>query len=249
MNVVITGASSGIGKMVAKNLVAAENNLVITGRDVQRLSLVQKELSKKCSVTAVSLDLSNCVAVESFAVKYASSASILINAAADFGPTKSIGEIYSDEILQMFYTNVLAPTLLAKYALPNMLKFGFGRIIDISSNAGLNGYAERVGYSITKHGVNGLSKTINAEIKEYGSVNKNRNIDVRAYALCPGPIKGERIEKQISERAKVRGVSVEIMKRAFIMRFGHFLEPEEIIKKIITLLEPATKYNEIVVFK
>ncbi|MFH0927970.1 MAG: SDR family oxidoreductase [bacterium] len=246
MKIVITGATSGVGEMVARRFAGTNNDLIVTGRQQDKLAALVRELSNdELRVIATPLDLSDCAAVEQFAAAHASGASVIISSAADFGPTKPMTEVTADEMLSVFRTNVVAPLILAKHAFPDMLKSGFGRIVDVSSTSGLSGYALRTPYCTTKHAVVGLTRTLNQEIRD----SKNAT-DVRAFCVCPGPIKGSRIETQIRARMKVKGeTDYRKAERSFRLRLGRFLEPEEVVNRIMSLLRSPAQTDEIVTFK
>lgn len=244
--VIITGATSGIGEMVARRLNNTNYNLVVTGRNATKLAILVNQLSTSTDVIGVALDLTDSNSVKWFATEYASNASIIINSAADFGPTKPLTEVTAEEMVGVYLTNVVSPLVIAGAALRYMLSSGFGRIIDISSTSGLRGYALRVPYCTSKHAVLGMTRTINQEIHDA----TGGRSDIRAFCVCPGPIKGTRIETQIEERMIAKGESCkEKMERAFRLRLGRFLEPEEVVDRIMSLIDANVKDDEIITFK
>ncbi len=241
----VTGATSGIGEMLVRRLAALGHPLVITGRNQGKLDGLSNELQTE--LIGISLDLTDGIAVERFANVYAADASVVVNAAADFGLTKPLTQVTAREMLEVYQTNVVSPLIILGHALPAMIRSGYGRIIDISSTSGLSGYAGRMPYCTSKHAVLGLTRTINQEIKDECG---KRQHDVKAFCVCPGPIDGERIEKQIRARMKMKGeTDFAKARRSFSIRLGRFLDPEEVVDRILSLMEPGVRQDEIVLFR
>lgn len=238
--IVITGASSGIGELLAKKLANKNHILVLTGRNIEKLETLARQLPTCKEIIVFPLELSKSSDVDLFAKMLVKDASIVINSAADFGPVKNVLNVANAEVLSGFITNVLAPICLVQNSLPFMLDNNYGRIINIGSTGGLGGYPLRTPYCLSKNALIAFTKTLNGEIAsgEYG-----KKVDVKSFCVCPGPIKGERLEKQIYDRANYKNMSIEQTRKKFESILGRILEPEEVVDKIITLLNPGDDFK------
>ena len=240
ITIVITGATSGIGELLAKRLATKNNSLILTGRNKEKLKDLKEELSILCKeVITFPVEFSNNKDVKNFA-SICKEASVVINSAANFGPTLNVLNVSEKEILDAFKVNVLAPLTLVKSVLPFMIKNNYGRIINIGSTGGLSGYPLRSPYCLSKNALVAYTKTLNGEIRsgEYGIIS-----DVKAFCVCPGPIVGERLEKQIKSRAEYKSISTDETRKKFKSILKRFLTPEEVVNKIISLINLEDEFS------
>jgi short-subunit dehydrogenase len=170
--IVISGASMGIGRAIA--LVYAKNNynVAVCARNIAPLEELRKELyalNPKGKHIISSTDMSNKKEVYEFAKTVNEEyphINILINNAGYFIPGKIIEE--DDDVLEkMIQTNLMSAYYLTKGILPSMMKRKDGQIFNICSIAGLQAYSSGGSYSITKFALNGFSKALREELKEY----------------------------------------------------------------------------------
>lgn len=246
--ILITGATSGIGELLARTLATKENTLILTGRNKKKLNYLKKELSPLCKKLVTSpIDLSKPDDLNLFALVYANKVSIVINSAADFGNVKNFLDVSRKEINEVFQVNVLAPIALTQSVLPFMIENNYGRIINIGSTGGLGGYPLRTPYCLSKNALVAFTKTLNGEIRsgEYGKIS-----NVRAFCICPGPFYGERLNKQISGRAKYKNVPIGEAWKSWESKF-RILEPSEVVDKILSLInsEDGLETDDVVTFK
>lgn len=240
--IVITGATSGIGEMLAKKLVSKNCVMILTGRNKNKLLKLSKELSKIArQVIIYPMDLLNQSSIYKFSRLIAQKkVTILINSAADFGPVKNILNVSNEEVIDGFRTNVLAPISLTQAVLSYMLENNYGRIINIGSTGGLGGYPLRAPYCLSKNALIAFTKTLNGEIAsgEYG-----KYLDIKSFCVCPGPVKGARLEKQIRSRAKYKKISSSKCREKFTAILGRVLEGDEVCDRIINLLRPGDDFK------
>jgi len=243
--IVITGASSGIGELLARRLAYKCTELVLVGRNQKKIDELVTSLNLGgVKASGISFDLANPISQPFLSML--DNTSILINSAADFGPVKNLLSVTEEEILLSFRVNVLAPIALTQAVLPGMMNQGYGRIMNIGSTGGLGGYSLRSPYCLSKSALLSFTKTLNSEILsgEYGHFE-----DIKAFYVCPGPVKGERLEKQIVSRAQYKGVSIDTMRQKFeAILNGKVLDPDEVVEKIISLLMPGITEQELITF-
>ena len=175
MKVLITGASSGIGKDMAKILAKKGNEIVIVARDKNKLEETQKGLEEKgATVTSIIADLSNeenCKEI----YKKVKNIDILINNAGNFTKTSLEKE------LNMIKTNIIAYHILTKLYLTDMKAKNQGKILNVASIAGFMPGPLMATYYATKNYVVKLSEAIREELKKEKS-------NVQISILCPGPV-------------------------------------------------------------
>ena len=180
MKILITGASSGIGKDMAKILAKKGNEIVIVARDKNKLEETQKELEEKgATVTSIIADLSNeenCKEI----YKKVKNIDILINNAG-FGDCGNFTKTSLEKELNMIKTNVIAYHILTKLYLTDMKAKNQGKILNVASIAGFMPGPLMATYYATKNYVVKLSEAIREELKKEKS-------NVQISILCPGPV-------------------------------------------------------------
>lgn len=177
--VLITGASSGMGKSMAYYLNSLGNyKLVLVARSKDKLDSIKKELGK--DVEIISMDLSmydNCIKLHNM-VK---DVDILINNAG-FGLFGEFIETELDKEMKMIDTNIKALHVLTKLYLQDMVKNNRGKILNVASIAGFMPGPLLDTYYASKNYVLRLSQSIKEELRRHKS-------NVSISVLCPGPVK------------------------------------------------------------
>ena len=181
MRVLITGASSGIGKDMARILASQGYELILVARDVNKLNQISEELKEKnkIKVETISMDLSsenNCKEL----YKKVQDIDILINNAA-FGDCGNFTKTSLNKELNMIHTNIIAYHILTKLYLIDMKAKGSGKILNVASIAGFLPGPLMATYYATKAYIVRLSEGIREELKKEKS-------NVQISILCPGPV-------------------------------------------------------------
>lgn len=182
MNIVITGASKGIGKAIAEKFASKGYSLFLCARHEKPLASLAEELLTKYSGARVEYkicDVSEKKQLKDFSawvLSNTSSADILINNAGNFVP----GHVHEEEdgvLEHLMSTNLYSAYYLSKYLLPPMMQRKSGHIFNICSIASLKAYQHGGSYSIAKYAMAGLSANLRDELKKYG---------VKVTAVFPG---------------------------------------------------------------
>jgi short-subunit dehydrogenase len=165
-NVLIVGATGGIGSRVAKLLAGSGANLFLAGRNIEKLAALAQELNLPTAKT-LALDISKpsevAVLKDQFFAQYPT-IDVLVNAAG-LGIIKSSDTLTEDEFMQTIHTNLYAPFLLVKAFLPNMKETKKGLIINIPGILGKVPMLGAAAYSASKYGLNGMMQSIREEVK------------------------------------------------------------------------------------
>jgi short-subunit dehydrogenase len=183
MNIIITGASKGIGYAIAEIFAANGHNLYLTSKTASSLQAAAANLQQQYPSVVIDsfpADLSIKSDVISFS-KWClekTTPHILVNNAGYFVPGKLQDEA-EGQLEQQLNTNLFSAYHLTRALLPSMLTAGSGHIFNICSIASLNAYEYGGSYSISKFALLGFSKNLRLELKDSG---------IKVTAVCPGAV-------------------------------------------------------------
>lgn len=180
MKALITGASSGIGRDIARILSIKGYDLVLVSRDKEKLEKVKEELEKnKVNIEIISMDLSieeNCKKLH----ERVRDIDLLVNNAG-FGDCGNFTKTSLDKDISMIKTNIIAYHILTKLYLTDMKEKNSGKILNVASIAGFMPGPLMATYYATKAYIVSLSESIREELKKEKS-------KVQISILCPGPV-------------------------------------------------------------
>lgn len=165
-NILVVGATGGIGSRVTKLLVSSGAKLFLAGRNVDKLQKVATE-NNIPPERILALDISQPDAVNELKEKYfqqLASIDILVNAAG-IGIIKSMDTLTEADFLKTLHYNLYAPFLLVKAFLPSMKEAKKGLIINIPGVLGKVPMAGAAAYSASKYGLTGMMQSIREELK------------------------------------------------------------------------------------
>jgi short-subunit dehydrogenase len=171
-NVIITGATKGIGRAIAEKLALQGCNLVICSRNEKELWATARQLKDSANINIVPIvaDLSklhDCKQLALQAIAKMRTIDVLINNAGSYTPGTIANE--PDGTLQhMLDTNLYSAYNLTRAILPNMIAHKQGHIINMSSIAAMQAYPNGGSYSISKFALQGFSKNLREELKPHG---------------------------------------------------------------------------------
>jgi len=170
-HILITGASGGIGSAVALALADAQTRLTLVARDPARLATVAQQVeAKAASVNVLAADLSATAHFEPLiaaAIAAQGPIDVLINCAG-VNAFKRLAETEPELVGAIIATNILAPMLLSRAVLSQMLERRRGRIVNIGSVMGGVGFAGFSAYCASKFAVRGFSEALRRELDGSG---------------------------------------------------------------------------------
>ena len=207
MKALITGASSGMGRDMAKILSQKGYDLILVARDEKKLEEVKKQLKTETKI--VVMDISNeenCKKI----YEENKDIDILINNAG-FGDCGHFEETSLDKDIQMIHTNIIAYHILTKLYLKEMIKKDSGKILNVASIAGFMPGPLMTTYYSTKNYVVRFSESIREELRRKKS-------KVQISFLCPGPV-DTNFNKVADVEFALKGLSSEYVAKYAINKF------------------------------
>lgn len=184
MDVIISGASKGIGRAIAFEFAAEGHSLFLTSRNKALLEQTQSELRQQypsCSINVYAADLSqkeSAMAFGNWAIKQGAVPDVLVNNAGGFQPG-SISDEPEGVLEDMLGKNLFSAYHLTRSLLPVMKQNRRGHIFTLCSIASQTAYAQGGAYSISKFALYGFSKNLRAELMPHG---------IKVTHLLPGAV-------------------------------------------------------------
>jgi len=181
----ITGASRGLGREIARLYARRGARLVLVARGEDALNETAGELSRLTEVLPVAADVSEeAEQIARAALRSFGRVDVLINNASTIGPSPMppLDRYPWDALLQVFRVNAVAPLHLMQLLLPQMRERGEGVIINVTSDAAVQAYPLWGGYGAGKAALEHLSRVLAAELSGSG---------VRIYVVDPGDMNTE----------------------------------------------------------
>lgn len=238
MKALITGASSGIGRDIARELSKRGYDLILVARDLEKLNALKSELKTNSEI--VSMDVSKAENCKQLHEKY-KDIDILVNNAG-FGDCGYFTNTNLEKEIQMINTNIIGYHVLTKLYLQDMKEKDSGKILNVASIAGFMPGPLMATYYSTKSYVVRLSESIREELRREKS-------NVQISILCPGPV-DTNFNKVADVQFALKGLSSEyvakyavenMLKGKFyivpgwkikLARFGAKIAPSSFVAKI-----------------
>lgn len=220
----ITGAARNLGKVIANSLAEAGADVVLASRSLSEMEKLEEDIRKRgARALSIFLDVTDPQHVEKAVHQIITEfgrIDILVNNAATRS-TKSILELSLDEWKDVIDTNLTGAFLCCKAVGPHMIRQGEGRIINISSRAGVQGIPNRVAYCSSKGGLNQLTKALAIEWAPY---------KILVNAIAPG---------LMNTSTAVQAIRAGRTSEVPLGRAG---DPEEIAPLVLFLASDASSY-------
>ena len=189
----VTGGGRGIGAACARSLASAGARVVLTGRTRGDLDAIAAEIGG----SVVVCDLGDRSSTDRMLGELPGRIDVLVNNAgiAESAALERTSDALWDRILELDAT---APFRLIRALAPAMIAAGWGRIVNIASNAGVSGYGYSAAYCAAKHAMVGFTRALAIDLARTG---------VTINALCPGWVETQMSEEAIARIAQKTGRS------------------------------------------
>jgi len=223
----VTGSTLGIGFAIAKGLAETGADVIINGRKQEAVDAAVAKIAQHvpgARLRGVATDVGNAEGCQAL-VKAVPQVDILINNVGIYGPQDFFDT--PDEVWQRFFdVNVMSGIRLSRAYADDMAKRGWGRIVFISSESGLNIPADMIHY--------GFTKTSNLSVSR-GLAKRLAGTGVTVNSVLPGPTLSEGVADMLKDEIAKTGKSLEESAAAFVM--AH--RPTSIIQRAASIEEVA----------
>jgi len=234
---IVTGASRGLGRAISLALAQEGADLVLADKDAtdDTAKLVQ-DIGRKA--LSIRLDIRNMPDVDSMvsrALKEYGKIDILINNAGVF-IAANVVDMTEQEWDLVLDVNAKGCFLCCKAVAREMIRQNIpGKIVNISSNAGLIGYAGYSAYCVSKFGIIGFTQSLAKELAPY---------NIHVNAICPGDIETDMLIDEIKKVARTRSESEEVVKKEKMQSIpiGRFAKPNEVARLVVFLASEESNY-------
>ena len=224
---VVSGSTGGIGRAIAEGLARAGAAVTINGRGQERVDAALRHMREdfpNAAIKGIAADLGTAAGCAAF-VAEAAEADVLVNNLGTANP-RPFEAIPDEGWLSLFETNVMSGVRLSRHYLPGMVRRGWGRVVFISSESGVNIPKEMIDYGMTKTAQLAISRGLAEQVAGTG---------VTVNAVLPGPTRSEGLERWLGPAAEARGVPIEVIEKEFI----DTMRPSSLIKRFATTEEVA----------
>jgi len=227
----ITAAASGIGQAIAEAFHVAGAKVHICDANDEALQAFR---ATHPEIAATKVNVRSEAEIDTWfddALEDLGGLDVLVNNAGIKGPTAPVDDIELADWKECIEVCLDAQFLCARRAAPVMKAQKSGIIINMSSNAGQHGFGNRTPYAAAKWGVIGLTKSLAIELGPY---------NVRCNAICPGGVKGDRINRVIQGEADLRGLPFEQVAKELTagQSLERFVEAHEVASLAVFLASP-----------
>ena len=244
---IVTGASEGVGKVIALSLANEGCNVIICSRDKAKLIKAANEIKKNCKnkesqVSFGVVDVTDAKSIDSFFSNLPKKfkLDILVNNAGGTRDRFAFFEDLNDEQWQdSFNFNLMSAVRFVRHSLPLLKKSASGRIINTGTPPARQPGASNPDYISMKAALINLNKYLSNSMAKH-------NITVNA--VCPGSLTGSPWERSIKDRADRSGITVEEAEKIILKEFsakvplGRLATPEDIANLVTFLASPLAEY-------
>lgn len=234
----VTGASQGLGREIAVTAARYGADVALAARSdgiyetADAIDADVRALPVECDVTdedAVEAAIDECV-------RGLGGLDCLVNNAGIAGPTAPVEEVSLDAFEETLHVNLSGAFLCAKHAAPHLRESDCGSVVNVSSVGGKRPYPNRTPYASSKLGMVGLGRALAFEFADD---------DVTVNTVCPGPVRGDRIEAVIEAQAEKRDWSVDEAREELYtgeLALNEMVDPSDVADQVAYLASDAARH-------
>jgi 3-oxoacyl-[acyl-carrier protein] reductase len=241
--VLVTGASRGIGRAIAEAFAAEGSSVVLNARHQQDLEQVAQQVQQfGGNVLGLAADVMKADEIQRMvqqAIAHFGTIHILVNNVGGADAFASFEELSDEDWITIFTLNVLSIVRLTRAVVPSMQHQQWGRIINISSESGMQPDAFMPHYNAAKAAVNNLTKSLSKAYAQDG---------ILVNTISPAFIKTPPIEQLFAAQSKEYGITLQEAEQAFLRQNRPHIElgrpgtPEEVAAAVVFLASEAASF-------
>ncbi|MDQ2052692.1 SDR family oxidoreductase [Natronolimnohabitans sp. A-GB9] len=236
--IIVTGASGGIGRSIALELLENGANVALAARSdgIKETADIADAGDRALPVRTDVTDESSVAALVDRTVEAFGGLDGVVNNAGIAGPTAPVTEVDADDWDQTMAVNAKGPFLVTKHAVSHLTESDRGAVVNISSISGKRPLEDRTPYTASKMAVIGLTRTLAFELGDD---------NVTVNAVCPGATEGPRIDAVIEKQAERRDISTEEAKREVFTddaALGDLVDAQDVANTVSFLLGPNARH-------
>lgn len=223
----VTGSTAGIGYAIARGLAAEGARVTVTGRTQGNVDAALKRIRDAVPGAQVDGVAADCASAEGAQTVFGRvpEVEILVNNLGIY-ERKPFFDIPDADWMRLFEVNVMSGVRFSRQYMPAMVKRGWGRVLFVSSESGLNIPPEMIHYGMTKTAQLSIARGLAIEVAGTG---------VTVNTVLPGPTRTENTERIRADRARAAGMTVEQLEKDFFVSF----RPSSLIKRFASVDEVA----------
>jgi len=202
----ISAGTAGIGLAIARHLRELQYRCFAIDIDGNAVAAFNDEFGADCARLCDVSDADQVDATLAALLPDTGGIELLVNNAGIAGPTAPVEDIATEDWQRTIDVDLNSQFYCTRRVVPYMKRARGGCIINISSNAGLHGFPLRSAYSASKWAVIGLTKTWAMELGPW---------NIRVNAICPGSVRGPRIDRVIERDALERGMQADRIREVY----------------------------------
>jgi NAD(P)-dependent dehydrogenase (short-subunit alcohol dehydrogenase family) len=233
----VSGSTQGIGYAIARALLDEGVEVVINGRDATRVSAAAEKLATEVAggrVTGIAADFADPVQVAAL-LQELGDVDILVNNVGVFG-IADFSDVTDEDWQHYFTVNIMSGVRLSRQLLPGMVSRGWGRIVFINSESGVNVPADMIHYGASKAAMLALAN---------GLAKLTRGTEVTVNSVLGGPTYSDGVAQTVTQIAGAQGMAEGDLKAAIIggnatSILRRFIEPTEVASLALYLASPLS---------
>jgi NAD(P)-dependent dehydrogenase (short-subunit alcohol dehydrogenase family) len=231
LRVLVTAGAAGIGREIARVFIGEGAKVHVCDVDQKALAALAKSDPKVTRSAADVADRKDVARLFKEALESLGGLDVLVNNAGIAGPTGRVEDIDPAEWDRCLAINITGQFNCARLAVPHLRKSKNPSIVNLSSAAGRLGFPMRTPYSASKWAVVGFTKSLAIELGRAG---------IRANAILPGIVEGDRIRRVFEAKAKARGISFEQMRAEAVslVSMNTTVTPQQLADAILFICSP-----------
>ncbi|MEC3947670.1 SDR family NAD(P)-dependent oxidoreductase [Sphingobium sp. HWE2-09] len=230
---IVTGSTAGIGRATAEGLARAGASVIVNGRGSARVEEAVRQIRQlvpNSGVTGVAADLATLEGAEAL-IAQIPDADILVNNVGtaplrEYNGIDDIAKISDKDWLGLFQINVMSGIRVSRHYLPKMVSKGWGRVVFVSSESGVNIPKEMIDYGMTKTAQLAVSRGLAEAVAGTG---------VTVNAVLPGPTRSEMLGTFMAQQAEAQGITQDEVEQGFLKT----MRPTTLLNRLATADEVA----------